>query len=112
MVRKSPIEWTETTWNTLTGCTGVSPGCTNYYARRKAARLSLMGQKKYLGLTRQTGGRVKWNVRINCDYNTLEYPRNWKNGRAIFVNSMSDLFHETVPTDFIQDVFDVMNDTP
>ncbi len=112
MVSKSSIEWTETTWNPVAGCTVVSPGCTNCYAMRMAARLSLMGQKKYVGLTRQTGGRAKWNGKIHCDYKTLEYPRNWKNGRTIFVNSMSDLFHENVPIDFIQDVFDVMNDTP
>ena len=112
MVSKSPIEWTETTWNPVAGYTVVSPGCTNYYDMRMATRLSLMGQKKYVGLTRQTGGRVKWNGRINCDYKTLEYPRKWKNGRTIFVNSMSDLFHENVPIDFIQGVFDVMNDTP
>ena len=78
MVSKSSIEWTETTWNPVAGCTIVSPGCTNCYAMRMAARLSLMGQKKYVGLTRQTGGRAKWNGRINCDYKTLEYPRNWK----------------------------------
>ena len=112
MVSKSSIEWTETTWNPVAGCTVVSPGCTNCYAMRMAARLSLMGQEKYIGLTRQTGGRAKWNGRINCDYKTLEYPKNWKIGRTIFVNSMSDLFHENVPVDFIQDVFDVMNDTP
>lgn len=112
MVSKSSIEWTETTWNPVAGCTVLSPGCTNCYAMRMAERLSLMGQKKYVGLTRRTGGRPKWNGKITCDDITLQYPRKWKNGRIIFVNSMSDLFHENVPLEFIQEVFEVMNDTP
>lgn len=112
MVSKSSIEWTDATWNPVAGCSVISPGCTNCYAMRMAARLSVMGQRKYVGLTRRSGGRAKWNGKITCDYKTLEYPRHWKNGKVIFVNSMSDLFHENVPYKFIQAVFDVMNDTP
>lgn len=112
MVSKSSIEWTEATWNPVAGCTVLSPGCTNCYAMRMAARLSLMGHKKYIGLTRLSGGRQKWNGKITCDKSTLENPRRWKRGRIIFVNSMSDLFHEEVPMEFIHEVFEVMNNTP
>jgi len=112
MVSKSSIEWTEATWNPVAGCTVISPGCTNCYAMRMAARLSAMGQPKYEGLTRQSGSRPKWNGRINLDSKSLDAPRHWKTGRMIFVNSMSDLFHESVPLEFIQRTFQVMRETP
>ncbi len=112
MADKSPIEWTEATWNPVAGCTILSPGCTNCYAMRMAHRLELMGQPKYSQITRKSGGRAKWNGRIKLDWETLDLPKKWKIGRLIFVNSMSDLFHEDVPLQFIQAVFEVMRQTP
>jgi protein gp37 len=112
MAQNSPIEWTEATWNPVAGCTVLSPGCTHCYAMRLAARLEAMGQKKYLGTTRKSGGRSKWTGRVNLDESALDAPRKWKVGRTIFVNSMSDLFHEKVPLQFVRDVFEVMRDTP
>lgn len=112
MATNSSIEWTEATWNPVVGCTVLSPGCTNCYAMRMAARLEAMGQPKYSGVTRKSGGRSKWNGRINLDHASLEIPKRWKAGRTIFVNSMSDLFHEKVPLDFIKAVFATMVDTP
>ena len=108
MSNGSPIEWTEATWNPVAGCTVVSPGCTNCYAMRMAARLEAMGQMKYTGITRRSGGRAKWNGRMNLDHDALQVPYSWKSGRMIFVNSMSDLFHDAVPGDFIFEVFEVM----
>jgi protein gp37 len=108
----SKIEWTEATWNPVAGCSIISPGCTNCYAMRMAERLSAMGQPKYQGLTRRSAGRPKWNGKIHLDDLSLEIPFNWKQGRMIFVNSMSDLFHENVPFEFIEKVFSVMRDCP
>ncbi|MBV8918943.1 DUF5131 family protein [Bradyrhizobium sp.] len=112
MATNSSIEWTEATWNPVGGCTIVSPGCTNCYAMRLANRLEKMGQGKYSGTTRVSGGRAKWNGRIVLDRNALELPKKWKSGRTIFVNSMSDLFHEGIPLEFIREVFDTMASTP
>jgi protein gp37 len=108
----SAIEWTEATWNPVAGCTVLSPGCTNCYAMRMARRLDAMGQKKYAGTTRVSGGRAKWTGKIILDNASLELPKSWSKGRLIFVNSMSDLFHEKIPLEFIQSVFSVMRDTP
>jgi protein gp37 len=77
-----------------------------------ARRLEAMGQSKYTGLTRISGGRSKWNGTIRLDESTLELPMTWKMGRIIFVNSMSDLFHDNVPLTFIQKVFNTMENTP
>jgi len=112
MATNSGIEWTEATWNPVAGCSIVSPGCTNCYAMRMAGRLEAMGQPKYTGTTRMSGGRAKWNGVVRLDHETLSLPKSWKRGRLIFVNSMSDLFHEDVPIEFIQCVFAVMADTP
>jgi protein gp37 len=112
MAGPSDIEWTEHTWNPVAGCDIISPGCSNCYAMRMARRLELMGHKKYQNLTRISGGRPKWNGKISLDYEALEAPKSWRNGKLIFVNSMSDLFHEDVPFDFIQDVFKTMEATP
>lgn len=109
MASNSKIEWTEATWNPVAGCTIISPGCTNCYAMRMAERLEAMGQTKYEGLTRRTAGRPKWNGRVQLDHKSLSVPETWKQGRMIFVNSMSDLFHEDVPLPYIQKVFDVMH---
>jgi protein gp37 len=79
---------------------------------RLARRLEAMGQPKYVGTTRISGGRAKWNGHIVLDDAALSLPARWKNGRTIFVNSMSDLFHESVPLEFIYRIFHVMADTP
>ena len=94
---KSAIEWTESTWNPLTGCTKISPGCKNCYAERMAKRLKAMGQPNYRN-----------GFRLTLHEHVLEYPLRWKKPQMIFVNSMSDLFHKDVPVDFILRVFDVM----
>lgn len=112
MATNSRIEWTEATWNPIAGCSMVSPGCTNCYAMRLAARLSVMGQEKYIGTTFKSGGRAKWNGTVRFDGEALDLPRRWRKGRLIFVNSMSDLFHDAVPIDFIKSVFKVMQETP
>ncbi len=96
---KSTIEWTESTWNPVTGCTKISAGCKNCYAERLALRLQAMGQPNYAN-----------GFRITLQHHMLDTPRKWKKPRTIFVNSMSDLFHVKVPTPYIQDVFDVMNE--
>src|ERR1044072_5365084 len=103
MANSSPIEWTETTWNPVAGCTVLSPGCTNCYAMRMASRLEAMGQTKYVGTTRISADRAKWTGKIVLDKASLDLPCRWKTGRMIFVNSMSDLFHEKVPFSFISE---------
>ena len=108
MATNSPIEWTEATWNPVGGCTILSPGCTNCYAMRLARRLEAMGQSKYAGTTRLSGGRAKWNGKIVLDERALEIPLKWKAPKIIFVNSMSDMFHEKIPLKFISRVFNVM----
>lgn len=93
----SSIEWTQTTWNPLTGCTKISPGCKHCYAERMSHRLRAMGQPNYVN-----------GFEITQHPDALELPLNWKKPKVIFVNSMSDLFHEDVPVNFIQAVFSVM----
>jgi protein gp37 len=108
----SSIEWTDSTWNPVAGCTVITAGCTNCYAMRMAARLAAMGSEKYRGLTRKSGGRHVWTGSIRCDEKALDAPRMWHEPRRIFVNSMSDLFHERVPVSFIRKVWRVMQETP
>ncbi len=108
----SSIEWTDWTWNPVAGCTVITAGCTNCYAMRMAARLAAMGSEKYRGLTRKSGRRYIWTGTIRCDEAALDAPRMWRKPRRIFVNSMSDLFHESVPIHFILKVWRVMQDTP
>ncbi len=106
----STIEWTEATWNPVTGCTRMSLGCDHCYAARMAFRLENMGQPNYAGLTSlNRKGERHFNGRIRLVEHSLELPMKWKKPRLIFVNSMSDLFHKDVPTAFIQRVFEVMN---
>jgi len=93
----SKIEWTESTWNPVTGCTKISDGCKNCYAERMAKRLKAMGQPNYI-----KGFQVALHEHV------LEYPLKWKKPQTIFVNSMSDLFHKQVPDSFIFKIFDVM----
>jgi protein gp37 len=102
------IEWTEDTWNPLAGCTPISPGCTNCYAARMARRLEAMGQEKYRGTAERRGAVDVFTGRINFDEDSLSQPLHWKKPRRVFVNSMSDLFHEDVPFEFIDRVFAVM----
>jgi protein gp37 len=107
---KSSIEWTEATWNPTSGCDRTSPGCDNCYAATLAKRLKAMGQPKYQndGDPRTSG--PGFGLTVHPD--TLDVPRSWAAPRSIFVNSMSDLFHPDVPIAFIQQVFDVMAETP
>ncbi|HXH08654.1 MAG TPA: phage Gp37/Gp68 family protein [Alphaproteobacteria bacterium] len=97
MAAKSAIEWTDATWNPVTGCTKVSPGCKPCYAERLAARLQRLGDPRYAN---------GFEVTLQPDQITL--PLRWRRSRQIFVNSMSDLFHEAVPVEFIRQVFAVM----
>jgi len=98
MGAKSAIEWTESTWNPVTGCTKISSGCKHCYAERMAIRLKAMGQPNYAN-----------GFELTIHEHALELPLRWKKPQTIFVNSMSDLFHEDVPTDFILRVFAVMH---
>ena len=98
MATNSTIEWTGATWNPLTGCTKISPGCKHCYAERMAKRLMAMGQSNYVN-----------GFRLTLQEQMLELPLKWKKPRTVFVNSMSDLFHKNVPTDYIERVFKVMN---
>ena len=97
MSTNSNIEWTESTWNPLTGCTKISPGCKHCYAERMALRLQAMGQPNYAN-----------GFRLTLHEHVLSAPLTWKKPQMIFVNSMSDLFHRDIPVDFIQQVFAVM----
>jgi protein gp37 len=106
------IEWTDATWNPVAGCTVLSPGCTNCYAMRMAARLEAMDVEKYRGLTRKSGKRVVWTGRLFLDRKALELPKAWRKPRQIFVNSMSDLFHDDVPAAFIGEMWSTMSATP
>lgn len=98
---QSSIEWTEMTWNPATGCTKISAGCKYCYAEVMARRLEAMSIEKY---------KDGFEVRVHED--SLHTPYEWKKPKIVFVNSMSDLFHPEVPTEFIKKVFFVMNDTP
>lgn len=101
MATNSHIEWTEMTWNPVTGCTKISQGCKNCYALTMSKRLKAMGTDRYrngFGLTLQP--------------DLVELPKKWRSPRVIFVNSMSDLFHEGVPLEFIQAVFKTMRECP
>lgn len=109
---ETQIEWTDATWNPVAGCTIVSAGCTNCYAMDMARRLDSMKIEKYVGLTRKSGKRVIWKGIVREDRDALQIPLRWKKSRKIFVNSMSDLFHEGVSDAFISEVWKVMGQTP
>ena len=96
-MRKTLIEWTESTWNPVTGCTKISPGCAHCYAERMTRRLKGMGQANYAN-----------GFKVTVHPHTVALPLEWKRPQTVFVNSMSDLFHKDVPADFIFQVFDVM----
>jgi len=97
MGSNSGIEWTESTWNPVTGCTKISPGCKHCYAERMALRLRSMGQRNYVN-----------GFELTVHPHSLSIPLRWKSPQRIFVNSMSDLFHKDVPSDFILKAFDIM----
>lgn len=101
MGQNSSIEWTESTWNPVTGCSKISAGCKNCYAERLALRLQAMGNIRY---------RNGFQVMLHEDL--VELPTRWRDPRVIFVNSMSDLFHEDIPAEFIQRVFATMRNCP
>jgi protein gp37 len=101
MGKGSSIEWTESTWNPVTGCTKISPGCQNCYAERMAKRLKAMEQPNY-----------QKEFEIALHEHSLQLPLKWTKPQMVFVNSMSDLFHPNVPEDFIRRVFDVMEKAP
>jgi protein gp37 len=96
-IAPSTIEWTESTWNPVTGCDDASPGCENCYARRMARRLEAMGAYNY-----RNGFRVTLQPQM------LDRPLRWRKPQRVFVNSMSDLFHVDMPKDYVHRVFDVM----
>jgi len=98
---ESSIEWTELTWNPVTGCNKISPGCKFCYAEVMSKRLKAMGIEKY-----------SEGFKIRLHFDALTIPFTWKKSKVVFVNSMSDLFHPDVPVDFIKAVFSVMNQTP
>lgn len=101
MPKATQIEWTNMTWNPVTGCTKVSQGCKHCYAERMAKRLKAMGSPRYAN-----------EFKVTLHHDLLEVPKKWKRPRVIFVNSMSDLFHPEVPLEFILEVFQVMRDCP
>lgn len=121
MAQASTIEWTDATWNPVVGCRKVSEGCRHCYAERMAKRLGAMAEadarrgqdagKKAAYLT-VINGRGHWNGSVFLDEASVSAPLSWKQPRSIFVNSMSDLFHEEVPKSFIDRVFEVMNACP
>ena len=99
MALQSKIEWTEATWNPVTGCTKISAGCANCYAERLAKRLKAMGNRRYRN-----------GFRLTLHPDLLDAPLHWRQPRIVFVNSMSDLFHEEVPFNFIEHVFATMRE--
>jgi len=116
MAAGSSIEWTDATWNPVAGCTPVSAGCRNCYAARMAFRLGHMPNgtgEKYRGTAIRTrGGLPVFTGVIRLDRDSLDLPRSWRLSRRIFVNSMSDVFHEDVPLYYIKEIFEVMRSCP
>ncbi|UTC96097.1 phage Gp37/Gp68 family protein [Treponema denticola] len=100
-MNSTKIEWTDSTWNPATGCTKISEGCRHCYAEKMAGRLKCMGSAKYSN-----------GFKLTLHPDTLEEPYKWKKPRMVFVNSMSDMFHEDIPLEYIKKVFKVMNENP
>jgi protein gp37 len=98
MAQLSSIEWTDATWNPVTGCTKISPGCKHCYAERIAHRLQAMGQYRY-----------RDGFKLTLQPDLLEQPLRWKEPRLVFVNSMSDLFHQDIPVGYIERIFEIMS---
>ncbi len=121
MGARTSISWSNTTWNPLAGCKKVSAGCKNCYAERMANRLAAMAKRKVRNgespgrlrnYTRTVDPNGRWSGHIHLDWEAINDPYNWRTPRMVFVNSMSDLFHEDVPQEFIDRVFDVMKENP
>jgi len=114
MAKRKPIEWTDATWNPVRGCKPVSPGCANCYAELMTGRLEAMGQDGYAGLTKPGTGKKRFlfNGQFRTAPDRLGDPLRWKKPRMVFVNSMSDLFGEGVPFEFVAAVFGVMAACP
>ena len=111
MAQRSSIEWTDATWNPIRGCSRISPGCQHCYAERMAARFSQPGMPFHeLAVMARSGPH--WTGRVELVEAQLEQPLRWRTPRTVFVNSMSDLFHEKLPEGAIQRVFDVMRRAP
>lgn len=110
MAGLSDIEWTDATWNPISGCRVLSAGCTNCYAMRMAARLQAMDHPSYRGTTRKSGKRHVWTGKTHLLEQTLDIPLAWKKPRLVFVNSMSDLFQDDVPFDYIERVWRTMEE--
>jgi protein gp37 len=98
---ETSIEWTDSTWNPVTGCSKISAGCLHCYAEIMTRRLKAMGQPNY-----------KMGFRVACHEHMLDRPLTWRKPKNVFVNSMSDVFHEEVPLEFITRVFEVMRKAP
>ena len=121
MAQSSTIEWTQATWNPVVGCRKVSAGCANCYAERMAKRIAAMARAdvdagrdpgRKAGYLHVINGKGRWNGTVYLDEVVVEAPLFWRTPKVIFVNSMSDLFHEDMPLEFIQRVFGVMNRCP
>ena len=110
MSANSSIEWTEATWNPVTGCDRVAAGCDNCYALALSKRLKAMGAEKYQNDGSPITSGPGFGVTIHPQ--ALRQPYTWRAPKVVFVNSMSDLFHAKVPLSFVQDIFDVITDTP
>lgn len=112
MAGLTEIEWTDATWNPVSGCRIISAGCTNCYAMRMAARLQAMDHASYIGTTRKSGKRHIWSGETHLLEDTLDIPLKWKKPRLVFVNSMSDLFQDSVPFEFVDRVWKTMEKAP
>ena len=108
MAGHTEIGWTEATWNPTVGCSLVSPGCTHCYAMEVAAGLPRKGIARYAGITRRSGDRDVWTGKVVVAEEVMQAPLGWRQPRMIFVNSMSDLFHEALPEEAIRRVWAVM----
>lgn len=111
MSTRSSIEWTETTWNPVRGCSRVSPGCEHCYAESMAHRFSGPGGP-YEGLTRNRGSGPRWTGKVRLMDDAVDEPLRWRKPRVVFVNSMADLFHDKVPLSFVSRVFATMHACP
>lgn len=113
MADKSAIQWCDATWNPLVGCSRVSEGCRHCYAERETYRLGeRLEQPKFRGLTRLVGGEPQWTGEVRLWEPAHEQPLRWTKPRRVFVNSMSDLFHEKVRNEWIDRIFAVMAQSP
>jgi len=108
-MKNTTIEWTDRTWNPTKGCSKVSAGCKNCYAIRMAARLEAMGHPAYQNVTKRKNGKLNWTGKVNIDQKAITAPLSWKQPSKIFVNSMSDLFHENIDETILQEIWSVMS---